>query len=464
MLAAAFAGEEFGGIAADQLVERCLLAVHRPQDPAQPLDVLADAAGAGDDDPDAGFRHIDAFVQHLAGHQDPVLAGAEPVEKLLSLRSLGVVGDHRQEKGAPDRVGGVIVGGEDDDPFAGVALKQLPDEPLLAAAGPGNPLLLEIGAEGLAATRLAGAGDDELDPAVRILQRQLLGAQEIGVNLPVLPVGGLFIGIERKFDAVDIVGGEHGPLQLADVDPVDLRPHQLVQHLFAAIGPFRRCRQAQPEGGDRHPGRLLVDRSGQMMAFVKDDQAKLVADLLHLQHGRIVGRDRDVADLLLAAAKHADLAAKALFKLRSPLVDQVDRRRQDQGRPLRRLDRQPRHIGFARSGRHHHHAAPACRQPVPHGMRLVCPRLEFLDLLPGDRAKGLCLVLDLHAGMPQRQDNRGIIQRRRAVAVDPFIVGQPLAHRRKLVVRAGHQQGAGIEFKKNHETSIFQGCKKPPVV
>ena len=60
------AGELFGRAAGDDFVEKGLLVAVFAQQPAQALDVLADAAGAGKDDADAGGGDVQRMRSRLA--------------------------------------------------------------------------------------------------------------------------------------------------------------------------------------------------------------------------------------------------------------------------------------------------------------------------------------------------------------------------------------------------------------
>ena len=72
VLAAAVGGELLDGAAGDDLVERRLLVARLAEDAAEPLDVLADDAGAREDDRDVGLGDVDALVQDPRGRDDRV--------------------------------------------------------------------------------------------------------------------------------------------------------------------------------------------------------------------------------------------------------------------------------------------------------------------------------------------------------------------------------------------------------
>ena len=81
------------------------------------------AHAPGDDDAHLGLGYVDALVEHLAGHHNGVFAGMEPLENLLPLARLGLVGDRRDQKTAGDLVNGCVVVGENQYPVASVALQ-----------------------------------------------------------------------------------------------------------------------------------------------------------------------------------------------------------------------------------------------------------------------------------------------------------------------------------------------------
>ena len=84
MLPAPFTGELLGSSSGNHLVENGLLFTKFAQEPAKALHMLPHAAGAGEDDAHAGSRDIDTFVEHLARHDDRVLAAMEAFRTLDS--------------------------------------------------------------------------------------------------------------------------------------------------------------------------------------------------------------------------------------------------------------------------------------------------------------------------------------------------------------------------------------------
>src|SRR5260370_41154172 len=77
------ARELLGRAPAHHLVQQSLLVPLLAQQPAQPLHVLPDAAGAGQDDAHVGRGYVHAFVEYLAGDDHRVLARVEAPQDLL---------------------------------------------------------------------------------------------------------------------------------------------------------------------------------------------------------------------------------------------------------------------------------------------------------------------------------------------------------------------------------------------
>src|SRR5262249_61241954 len=95
MLPAPIAGEFLGGAARDDLVEQGLFVAVFAEESAQPLYVLADAAGPREDNAHVGRRNVHALVQHLAGHHHRVFAGMKAEQNLPALLGLALVRDRR---------------------------------------------------------------------------------------------------------------------------------------------------------------------------------------------------------------------------------------------------------------------------------------------------------------------------------------------------------------------------------
>ena len=83
MLSSPIAHIPFSSSVTDQLIQHGLLASGWPQNTAQALDVLADAAAARNDNPDTGLRDVNALVQHRlvtgTGKSPARKASSEPI-------------------------------------------------------------------------------------------------------------------------------------------------------------------------------------------------------------------------------------------------------------------------------------------------------------------------------------------------------------------------------------------------
>src|SRR6516162_907030 len=102
VLPPAFAGEFLGCVARDDLVEDRLLVSLFAQEPAQALDMLTDAASAGQDDADVRGWHINTLVEHLTGGHDGILSGMKALEDELAFLGFGLVGDGWHQEAAGD--------------------------------------------------------------------------------------------------------------------------------------------------------------------------------------------------------------------------------------------------------------------------------------------------------------------------------------------------------------------------
>src|SRR5512135_2116500 len=118
VLPAPVRGELLDGPPGDDFVEDRLLVARLAEDAAEALDVLADGAGAGEDDRDVRLGDVDAFVQHPRGRDDRERPRVEPEQDLAPLLGLGLVGDDGDEELPRDLVDGGIVMREDQDPVA----------------------------------------------------------------------------------------------------------------------------------------------------------------------------------------------------------------------------------------------------------------------------------------------------------------------------------------------------------
>src|SRR5271157_4388240 len=79
--------------AGDDFVENGFLIAGFAKDAAQALDVLADLAGAGEDDRHVGLGDVHTLVEHLRRRDDRVGSAVEPDQDVPALLRLRLVGD-----------------------------------------------------------------------------------------------------------------------------------------------------------------------------------------------------------------------------------------------------------------------------------------------------------------------------------------------------------------------------------
>ena len=196
-----------------------------------------------------------------------------------------------------------------------------------------------------------------------------MARQEVAVDPARLFVRQPVLGAQLDDQADGLVRRQVVARQIDDVLAVDHRPAQLGQIGVAAVGALGRGGQPQAEGGHRRARRQRVGRPGQVMALVEHQQAEAVAQVLHVQVGRVVRRDGQRLDRVFAAADEADRHAEAGPKHVVPLADQVQRRRQHQRAAAAIVDGQAGDVGLAGAGGQHDDAPPLGRPPG--GQRLA---------------------------------------------------------------------------------------------
>ena len=149
---------------------------------------------------------------------------------------------------------------------------------------------------------------------------------------------------------LDPVIGQELPAELGDLAAIDDRADQVVEPLVGVVGALGGGGQARAGTGRSTPSAAAPTVGlGQVVALVEDEQAELVPEPVDVLIGRVVGRDRQRLDVVVAAAEQPDLDAEGERQLVVPLVHQVDRRRDDQARPLGLVDGEVGQVGLARA-------------------------------------------------------------------------------------------------------------------
>ena len=240
----------------------------------------------------------------------------------------------------------------------------------LAGAARRQLALLAVGAEGLAALGRAVRQEDELGPAVGLAHVDARAAARTRdrARAPAR-IGAAPASLNWTYKRHHPVFGQVVAAELGDLAAVDDRADQLVQVRMRVIGAFRGRRQPQAERGDGAGRRQAVGRAGQVVAFVEDDEPKPVAQAVHVEIGRVVGRHGQRLDVVVSAAEQPDLDAEAERELVVPLVHQVDGGGDDQGGPAGPLDGHVGQVRLAGPGRQDDHAAAAGRPTRPSGPR-----------------------------------------------------------------------------------------------
>ena len=189
-----------------------------------------------------------------------------------------------------------------------------------------------------------------------------------------------------------------------------------------AVGPLGRGRQTQPHGRGRHPGGVAADFARQMMTFIEDHQGELVAELLRVDAGTVVGSDRDGPNAEHVVADDAGVVAQPGQNAAVPLVHQVAYRRDHQRAGGSLGHDRKGHLGLAGPGGHDDAAAAGIgRHPSCNGGLLLGPQEGDLDLRPSHGLPGRHLIVHLNACRPQSSDHRVISDRIPAPCPDAAI-------------------------------------------
>ena len=181
------------------------------------------------------------------------------------------------------------------------------------------------------------------------------------------------------------------------------------------------------------------------MALVKNDQAELVSQTLHVHVGRVICGHGQRPDVVVAPAHQPDLGAKAHCQLVIPLVHQVDRGRDHQRRSAGLLDRQVRQVRLAGSGRQHDHPAATLLPPGLQTLHLVGKRLLGDLKFPGHRIIGPRLVGVGDSLLTDVLDQRAIPDRLGAEDLCAVVVLDPGQARLIALGETLDDQRAGVE-------------------
>ncbi len=161
-----------------------------------------------------------------------------------------------------------------------------------------------------------------------------------------------------------------------------------------------------------------------MVDFVKDEHAEGVADALHVDVGRIVGRDGDRLQIVSAAADDAAMDAEGCFEVEVPLGDEIERRRDDEGRSPFAGHGQLCDEAFSGASWEYHHAASAVLFPGLERFALIIKgdalELEFeIDI---DVSAGL--VVEWNLGARQVGEHAAVGYGRPAKGMDARVIDE----------------------------------------
>ena len=99
------------------------------------------------------------------------------------------------------------------------------------------------------------------------------------------------------------------------------------------------------------------------MDLVEDHESEPIADVVGPEVRRVVRRDGEGLDVLLATAELTDFHVELGFALASPLFEQIDGRHDDERRRVERLDRREPDHGFPAASREFETAPVVVRAP-----------------------------------------------------------------------------------------------------
>jgi hypothetical protein len=108
-----------------------------------------------------------------------------------------------------------------------------------------------------------------------------------------------------------------------------------------------------------------------VVTFIEHQHSESVAQVFHVQKGRVVGRNGQGLQVVFAPADHADRRPERGPQDVVPLADEVQRRRDHQGAAAAVVDAKAGDPGLARPGRQHDHAAVPVRLPGRDRLGLV---------------------------------------------------------------------------------------------
>src|ERR671917_2966623 len=327
---------------------------------------------AGEDHGDVRLRHVHAFVKDVRGDDGPVATLPEAVQDLLALAGRCLVGDTGDEKPLRERVDLLHALGEHDGSVVPVLFKEALERRALALGGGPDLTPLSRRQERLSSPRVTRGGyHDEPLPVLRSPYNETVLLQEIPVHCVGLGVLDPLDRSELDGDADDVVGRKISAGQIFRRAPVYDGTDELGQELVPAVGTFGGGGEAQSIGGEEHLRDHGVLLGRQVVDLVVDYEREAVAVAFGVNVRRVVGRNGERRDLVVAAAEQPDRdrGAKGVREYGVPLLEQRERGHDDERAASDALDGAHRHGRLPGAGRQDHDAAQ--RLPAPGGEGLL---------------------------------------------------------------------------------------------
>ncbi len=186
---------------------------------------------------------------------------------------------------------------------------------------------------------------------------------------------------------------------------------------------FGRGAQSQAQGREGALSYQAIAGRGQVVTLVKHQHPE-TPQFARVDRSRIIRDDGNRLQFFLAATEYTYLAhiyRQGSRKRGAPLLQQVERRHNDQRPQPRLVQAHSRHEGLARARRQDHHARAASRQPVRHRLVLVRPRLDAQRRLERQSWPLLKGYMKPRSLLLQRAFDRREVHRLRAQEAMPFV-------------------------------------------
>src|SRR5919205_1972923 len=203
-----------------------------------------------------------------------------------------------------------------------------------------------------------GRYQDEPLPVLWRAYREPMLPQEVPVHRVYLGVLDPLDRGELDGDTDDVVGREISAGQIRRRTPVYHGADELRQELVPTVGSFGGGGETQSVGGEKHLRDHGVLLCRQVVDLVVDDEGEAVAVALGVDVGRVIGRDGERCNLVIASAQESDRnrRTEGIRKDGVPLLQESECRYHDERATSDALDRPHRNSRLSGPGRQHDHA------------------------------------------------------------------------------------------------------------